>query len=62
MDSDIEVEGDQDNSYKDLFAFVQENFGPPIDTKLTDVSERIWGKAKLRAKVRNGSKGLLSPP
>ena len=47
MDSDVEVEGDQDNSYKDLLASVQEDFGPPIDTKLADVLERIWGKAKL---------------
>ena len=30
VDSDVEVEGDQDNSYKDLLASVQEDFGPPI--------------------------------
>ena len=33
MDSDVEVEGDQDNSYKDL-ASLQEDSGQPIDTKL----------------------------
>ena len=44
MDSDVEVEGDQDNSYKDLSANVKEDFGPPIDTKLADILERIWGK------------------
>ena len=38
MDSDAEVEGgDQNNSYKDLLASIQEEFGPPIDTKLADV-------------------------
>ena len=38
VDSDAEVEGgDQDNSYKDLLPSVQEDFGPPIDTKLADV-------------------------
>ena len=47
MGSDVEVEGDQDNSYKDLLASVQEDFGPSLDTKLTDVLERILGKAKL---------------
>ena len=47
MDSDVEVEGDQDNSYKDLPATVKEDFGSPIDTKLADTLERIWGKAKL---------------
>ena len=47
MDSDVEVEGDQDNSYKVLHATVKEDFGPPIDTKLADILERIWGKAKL---------------
>ena len=48
MDSDVEVEGgDQDKSYKDLLASVQEDFGPPMDTKLADVLEKIWGKAKL---------------
>ena len=42
MDLDVEVEGkDQDNSYKDLLASVQEDFGPPIDTKLADVLEKI---------------------
>ena len=48
MDPNAEVEGgDQDNSYKDLLPSVQEDFGPPIDTKLADVLKRIWGKAKL---------------
>ena len=47
VDSDVEVEGDQDNSYKVLHATVKEDFGPPIDTKLADILERIWGKAKL---------------
>ena len=37
VDSDVEVEGDQDNPYKDLLVSVQEDFGPPIDTKLADV-------------------------
>ena len=47
MDSDVEIEGDQDNSYKDLPATVKGDFGPSIDTKLADILERIWGKAKL---------------
>ena len=37
VDSDVGVEGDQDNSYKDLLASVQEDFGPTIDTKLADI-------------------------
>ena len=47
VDSDVEVEGDQDSSYKDLLASVQKDFGPSIDTKLAYLLERIWGKAKL---------------
>ena len=47
MDSGVEIEGDQDNLYKELLAHVQEDFGPSIDTKLADVLEKIWGKAKL---------------
>ena len=31
-------------------ASVQEDFGPPIDTKLADVLERTWGKAKEELK------------
>ena len=30
-----------------LLASVQEDFDQPINTKLADVLERIWGKAKL---------------
>ena len=37
VDSDVEVEGDQDNSYKDLLASIREDFGPPIDTRLAEV-------------------------
>ena len=61
MDSDVEVEGDQDNSYKDLLASVQEDFGPPIDTKLADVLERIWGKAKLGDSQKEELKNTLIP-
>ena len=61
MDSDVEVEGDQDNSYKDLLASVQEDFGPPIDTKLADVLERIWGKAKLGDSQKEELKNMLIP-
>ena len=61
MDSDVEVEGDQDNSYKDLLASVQEDFGPPIDTKLIDVLERIWGKAKLGDSQKKELKNTLIP-
>ena len=61
VDSDVEVEGDQDNSYKDLLASVQEDFGPPIDTKLADVLERIWGKAKLGDSQKEELKNTLIP-
>ena len=61
MDSDVEVEGDQDNSYKDLLASVQEDFGPPIDTKLADVLERIRGKAKLGDSQKEELKNKLIP-
>ena len=61
VDSDVEVEGDQDNSYKDLLASVQEDFGPPIDTKLADVLERIWGKAKLGDSQKEELKNMLIP-
>ena len=61
MDSDVEVEGDQDNSYKDLLASVQEDFGPPIDTKLADVLERIWGKAKLGDSQKEELENMLIP-
>ena len=44
MDSDVEIEGEQDNSYKDLLAYVQEDFDSPTGTMLADVLERIWGK------------------
>ena len=59
--SDVEIEGDQDNSYKDLLASVQEDFGPPIDTKLADVLERIWGKAKLGDSQKEELKNMLIP-
>ena len=61
VDSDVEVEGDQDNSYKDLLASVQEDFGPTIDTKLADVLERIWGKAKLGDSQKEELKNMLIP-
>ena len=62
MDSDVEVEGgDQDNSYKDFLAPVQEDFGPPTDTKLTDVLERNWGKAKLEDSQKEELKNTLIP-
>ena len=61
MDSDVEVAGDQDNSYKDLLASVQEDFGPPIDTKLADVLERIRGKAKLGDSQKEELKNKLIP-
>ena len=51
----------QDNSYKDLLASVQENFGPPIDTKLADVLERIWEKAKLGDSQKEELKNTLIP-
>ena len=57
MDSDVEVEGDQDNSYKDLLASVQED----LDTKLIDVLERIWGKAKLGDSQKKELKNTLIP-
>ena len=60
MDSDVEV-GDQDNSYKYLLASVQEDFGPSIDTKLVDVLERIWGKAKLGDSQKEELKNTLIP-
>lgn len=44
MDSDAEVGGDQDNSYKGLLASVLVDFSPLLDTKLAGVLERIWGK------------------
>ena len=61
VDSDVEVEGDQNNSYKDLLVSVQEYFGPPIDTKLADVLERILGKAKLRDSQKKELKKTLIP-
>ena len=61
VDSDVEVEGDQDNSYKDLLASVQEDFGPPIDTKMADALERIWGKAKLGDSQKEKLKNTLIP-
>ena len=61
VDSDVEVEGDQDNSYKDLLASVQEDFGPPIDTKLADALERIWGKAKVGDSQKEELKNKLIP-
>lgn len=49
MDSDAEVDGgDQGNWYSDFLGSVQEGFGLPTDTKLANVLERIWGKAKFR--------------
>ena len=42
VDSDAELWGDQDNSYKDPLASVQEDFRSPIDTKLAGVLERTW--------------------
>ena len=42
VDSDAELGGDQDNSYKDPLASVQEDFRSPIDTKLAGVLERTW--------------------
>ena len=59
--SDVEIEGDQDNSCKDLLASVQEDFGPSIDTKLADVLERIWGKAKLGDSQKVELKNTLIP-
>ena len=61
MDSDVEVEGDQDKSYKDLLASVQEDFGPPIDTKLAGVLEKIWVKAKLGESQKEELKNTLIP-
>ena len=51
MNSDAEVGGDQDNSYKDFLAFVQEDFGPPVDNELAIILERIWGKAKFLERI-----------
>ena len=61
MDSDVEVEWDQDNSYKDLLASIQEDFGPPIDTKMADALGRIWGKAKLGDSQKEKLKNTLIP-
>ena len=44
VDSDADVGGDQDNSYKGLLASVLVDFSPLLDTKLAGVLERIWGK------------------
>ena len=61
VDSDVEVEGDQHSSYKDLLATVQEDFDPPIDSKLADVLKRIWGKAKLWDSQKEELKNTLIP-
>ena len=45
-DSNTKVGGNKNNSNKNLIASVQEDFGRPIKTKLADVLERIWDKAK----------------
>ena len=60
VDSDVEVEGDQDNSYKDL-ASLQEDSGQPIDTKLADVLVRIWGKTTLGDSQKEELKNMLIP-
>ena len=57
VDSDVKVR-DQDNSCKDLLAFVQEDFGTPIDTKLADILERIWWKAKLEDSKKEELKNM----
>ena len=59
VDSDVEVEGDQDNSYKDLLASLQEDSGQPIDTKLADILERIWGKTTLGDSQKEELKNML---
>ena len=61
VDSDVEVEGDQHSSYKDLFVTVQEDFDQPIDSKLADVLKRIWGKAKLGDSQKEELKNTLIP-
>ena len=61
VDSDVEVEGDQDNSYKDLLASLQEDSGQPIDTKLADILERIWGKTTLGDSQKEELKNMLIP-
>ena len=61
MDSDVEVEGNQDYSYKDPLASVHEDFDPPTDTKLADVLERIWGKTKLEDSQKEELKNTLIP-
>ena len=57
VESDVKVR-DQDNSCKDLLAFVQEDFGTPIDTKLADILERIWWKAKLEDSKKEELKNM----
>ena len=45
VESDAKVEGgDQDNSYKDLLASVQEDFGPPIETISQKCQKEFWEK------------------
>ena len=62
VDSGVEVGGgDQDDLHKDLLASVQEDFGPPTETKLADVLEKIWGKAKLGDSQKEEPKNMLIP-
>ena len=61
VDSNTKVGGNQENSNKDLIASVQEYFGPPIETKLAGVLERIWGKAKSGDSQKEELKNMLIP-
>ena len=62
VDSGVEVGGgDQDDLHKDLLASVQEDFGPPTETKLADVLEKIWGKAKFGDSQKEELKNTLIP-
>ena len=46
VDSDVQAEGDQENPYKDILSSVQEDFGPPIDTKLAGVLDSATSRDK----------------
>ena len=46
VDLDVEEEGHQENSYKDILPSVQEDFGPPIDTKLAGVLDAATSRDK----------------